>query len=259
MAALSAPVSEASRENSLDADRQVKGSIAKMVLSYVRRALGERAVEDVLAAVVGEGSTVDLLTPASWTSPGYTLAIAAAAARICGDGEIGRRTGEELMRVQEERGTLDFLRSTGTVAAALEVAANAGTKLSAGRVIELAESGDGWATIVARYGSPADADPFFCGQAAGYYGLVPSVFGFVGVITETACMSRGDERCVYRLAWWPRRDDERVQDVAIAASRERANGLIERFEQLHSLATEMATAEEVDTLLARIADRAGVG
>ena len=228
-----------------------------MVLSYVRRVLGEDAVTDVLAAAAAVGSTDDLLAPASWTSPSYTLAIANAAARVCGDNEIGRRTGEELMRVQEERGTLDFLRSAGSVTAALELAANVGTKMSAGRVIEVAESGDGWATIVASYSRVSDAHPFFCGQAAGYYGLVPAVFGSAGVITEPECMSRGDARCVYRVRWSPPMRDRQVEDDQIAVSRERANGLLERFEQLHSLATEMATAEEVDTLLARIGDRAG--
>lgn len=241
----------------LDADRQVKGSIAKTVLSYVRRALGEDAVADVLATVVGHGSTADLMAPASWTSPAYTIAIANAAAATCGDADIGRRAGEELMRIQQERGTLDFLRSAGSVVAALELAANVGTKMSAGRVIEVAASGDGWATIEARYGRPTDAHPFFCGQAAGYYGHVPEVFGFNGVITEPECMSRGDERCVYRLRWSAASDDGRIEDSAITASRERASGLIERFEQLHSMATELATAEEVDTLLARIGDRAG--
>ena len=242
--------------------REVKGSIPKMVLSYVRRVMGEEAVERVLAesarAAGADAKPGGLLEPASWTSPAYAIAIAEAAARVCGDTEIGRRAGEELMRVQRERGTIDFVRSVGSVAAALELAANVGTKMSAGRVIEVEATGEDWATITATYTDSSYAHPLFCGQAAGYYGLVPEVFGFTGVIAEPECMSRGDSRCVYRLRWSATESDKPLEEVAIAASRERANGLIERFEQLHSLATEMAAAEGVDSLLARIADGAGL-
>src|SRR4051794_16421566 len=95
-------------------DRQVKGSIAKTVLSYVRRVLGDEAVDAVLAEAAAGTPDAGLMTPASWTSPTYTIAIAEAAARICGEADMGRRTGEELMRVQQERGTIDFVRSAGT-------------------------------------------------------------------------------------------------------------------------------------------------
>src|SRR5439155_25261624 len=98
--------------------REVKGSIAKMILSYVRRALGEEAVNRVLT-LAGQGECLGPLgQPASWTSSAGTLAIADAAAAVCGDPDIGRRTGEELMRVMYERGTADFLRATGSVEAA---------------------------------------------------------------------------------------------------------------------------------------------
>src|SRR5947209_3590783 len=174
-----------------------------MILSYVRRALGEEAVNRVLT-LAGQGECLGPLgQPASWTSSAGTLAIADAAAVVCGDPDIGRRTGEELMRVMYERGTADFLRATGSVEAALVLGTNSGTKMSNGRTIELGDIDDREATIVAVYLDPASAHPFWCGQAAGFYGLVPSVFGFEGVITEPECMCRGDARCLYRLRWTP--------------------------------------------------------
>src|SRR5437763_17100825 len=183
--------------------REVKGSIAKMVLSYVRRALGPDAAEQVLTLAGQSEAAADLRQPGSWTTSAGTLAIAEAAAAVCGDPDIGRRTGEELMRVMHERGTPDFVRAAGSMEAALIQTTNSGTKMSNGRTIALAEMGECEATIVAEYLDPAHAHPFWCGQAAGFYGLVPSVFGHVGVITEPECRCRGDDRCVYRRRWTP--------------------------------------------------------
>ncbi|MEP6659567.1 MAG: EAL domain-containing protein [Acidimicrobiales bacterium] len=238
--------------------RQIKGALAKMVLSYVRRVLGQDAVDAVLAAACDEEAIGPLLAPGSWISTTETLRIAAEAARICGEENIGRRTGEEMMRVSRERGTIDVVRASGSVAAALATTVNLGTKMSSGRVYELTEVGDGHATIVAKYVLPADASPFYCGQAAGYYGLVPDVFGYAGVIAEPECMCRGDARCVYKLRWSMQADGAHVAADEIAASRDRADSLIERFEQVHTMAAELANAENVDTVLARVADRAGI-
>lgn len=237
--------------------RQVKGTIAKVVLSYVRRTLGEEAVAEVLADAARTCPSDHLSGWAPWTSPAYTIAVAEAAGRVCGDPDIGRRSGEEMMRLSTERGTIDFVRAAGSVANALKLAANAGTRLSNGRVIEVNDVGDGHATIVANYLGPNDAHPFYCGVAAGYYGLVPEVFGFAGVIAEPECMCRGDQRCFYRLSWSTTGHAVAVDDAAVATSRERTNTFVERFERLHAMATEMAAAEDVDTLLARITDSAG--
>src|SRR5437879_7731391 len=229
-----------------------------MILSYVRRALGEEAVARVLAATGKQRAVSELAGPGTWAAREDILAVAEAAATVCGDPEIGRRSGEEMMRVAHERGTVDFVRGTGSIAAALEFACNMGTKMSAGRVFELAEVGESHAVLVATYLDPSYPDPFFCGQAAGYYGLVPDLFGYSGIITEPECMCRGDQRCVYRLSWSSSADNQdRAQAAEVEASRNRADNFAGRFEQLHLMATELARAEQVDTLLARITELAG--
>jgi diguanylate cyclase (GGDEF)-like protein len=228
-----------------------------MVLSYVRRALGEEAVGRVLALAGEHRSAPALSGPGSWGSRDDILAIAEAAALVCGDPEIGRRSGEEMMRVAHERGTVDFVRATGTVAAALEMTTNLGTKMSNGRCFEVGEVGENHALLIATYQDHSYGDPFFCGQAAGYYGLIPEIFGYSGVITEPECMCRGDERCLYRLTWTATEARDEPTMAEVEASRARADGFVQRFEHLHVMATELARAEEVDTLLARIAELAG--
>ncbi len=71
-------------------------------------------------------------------------------------------------------------------------------------------------------------------------------------------MCRGDSRCVYKLRWSIHADGALVEAAEIAASRDRADSLVERFEQLHSMAAELANADHADTVLARVADRAGI-
>src|SRR4051794_9923691 len=182
-------------------DRQVKGSLAKVVLSYVRRLLGDDAVATVLADAEHHRPHAGLDGAASWISSGYILAIADAAAEICGEAEIGRRSGEELMRMQQERGTVDFILATGSVDAALALAANGATKMSNGRRYVVEETGPLRARIIGRYADSSIRHPFFCGQAAGYFGGIPGAFGFSGLIAEVQCQCRGDERCVYEIRW----------------------------------------------------------
>lgn len=240
-------------------ERQVKGSLAKVVLSYVRRLLGEEAVATVLANAEHHRPEAGLDGAASWTSSGYILAIADAAAAICGDAEIGRRSGEELMRMQQERGTVDFILATGSVDAALALAANGATKMSNGRRYVVEETGPFWARIVGRYADVSDRHPFFCGQASGYFGGIPGAFGFSGLIAEVQCQCRGDERCVYEMRWSEIANRGVHSDQEQADhSRDRADSFVERFEQLHLMATDLVSAEQVDTVLARVADRAGL-
>ncbi|MEA3054572.1 MAG: hypothetical protein QOD30_4, partial [Actinomycetota bacterium] len=181
------------------------------------------------------------------------------AAAICGESEIGRRSGEELMRMQHERGTVDFILATGSVEAALALAANGATKMSNGRRYVVEDTGPFRARIIGRYADAADRHPFFCGQAAGYFGGIPGAFGFSGLLAEVQCQCRGDERCVYEIRWSETADrGVRADPEQADHSRDRAHSFIERFEQLHLMATDLASAEEVDTVLARVADRAGL-
>jgi diguanylate cyclase (GGDEF)-like protein len=236
---------------------QVKGTMAKAVLHYVRRALGEDAVTATLAAAGTTEQAEALLRAGSWVTPDYVLAVAAAAERVTGDAEIGRRSGEELFRITVERGTVDFLLAAGSIGAALRFVCNAGSKVATGRSLELTEVGDDHAAITGRYVHHGDADRFFCGHTVGYYGSVPTAFGFDSVATETECMVRGDAQCVVRMRWSARLAIGADPDV-VEASRDRATSMIGRFEQLHEMATDLVGAGETDTLLARIAERAGV-
>lgn len=236
---------------------EVKGTFAKTVLSYVRRVLGEDAVATVFRRAGWDVDGAGLAESASWTTHETTVAIAEAAAEVCGDPDIGRRAGEELMRIARERDTIDFVRAAGSVAAALELVANVSTQMSQGRTHEVVEVGEGHATIECAYADPRHAHAFYCGYAAGYFGLIPGVFGLDGVVTESECMRRGDETCVIRLRWSaPSRLAPSVATGDIEESRERVDSLVARFEELHHMATELAGAEDVDTLLARITDRA---
>jgi diguanylate cyclase (GGDEF)-like protein len=238
---------------------EVKGTFAKTVLSYVRRAMGEEAVTAVFWRAGWDADGAGLAESASWTTHEMTVAIAEAAAEVCGDADIGRRAGEELMRIAHERDTIDFVRAAGSVPAALELVANVSTQMSQGRTHEVIDVGEGHASVACTYVRPEDAHAFYCGYAAGYFGLIPGVFGFEGVVTEPECMRRGADTCVIRLRWSA--SSHQAPGVATAdieESRERVDSIVTRFEELHHMATELAGAEDVDTLLARITDRARV-
>jgi diguanylate cyclase (GGDEF)-like protein len=236
---------------------QVKGTMAKAVLHYVRRVLGDEAVTATLAAAGSAEQAEALLRAGSWVTPAYVLAVGAAAELVTGDAEIGRRSGEELFRITVERGTVDFLLAAGSIGEALRFVCNAGSKVTSGRWIRLTEIGDDHAEITARYLNAEKAHRFFCGHTVGYYGSVPTAFGVDCVAAEPECMVRGDEQCVVRMRWTARLAVGADASV-VEASRDRTTSMIGRFEQLHEMATDLVGAGETDTLLARIAERAGV-
>ena len=235
------------------------GVLPRAILSYMRRALGQEAVDRCIEMAGMRRAAAELRTAGSWSAADDTLALAEAAASLAGDDDIGRRVGEELMRMSRAGGQDDFYLGAGSIPAALKAITNVGTKMSTGRVLELIEAGDGYAVIAGRYHDPADAHRFWCGTSAGSFGPVAELFGATAVVTEPQCQCRGDDRCIYRMTWSMPTDRKATGNAAeVQASRDRQAMFIDRFEQLHSMAAELANAEQVDAVLARIAERAGL-
>src|SRR5205085_8819696 len=89
-------------------------------------------------------------------------------------------------------------------------------------------------------------------QVSVLFGLPPAA------VLHPECQVRGAQRCVYRVRWadgsrlpWRRRRAE------VAYLRDQLATLTERTESLQSTIADLASPADVDTVLARIATRAG--
>ena len=241
--------------------RDLSADVVQASLQYVGRVLGPQAVRAVLEAAEIDRPEEAVGDTLRWFSHAEVLAIAAAGAAACHDVEFGRRTGEELIAATLRSGTAAFLRQGGSVEAVLPGIVNAGNKMAASRHLHLTELSEGRAVVEAAWADALDADPFYCGVTAGSYAAVPSLFGAVGSVVETACQHRGDPVCRFLLSWVTDRnpDDVRALEAIVGTTAAgNAETLLGRFEQLQDVASQLATAEDVATVLRRITELVGV-
>lgn len=234
-----------------DGRRQVSSTFLVALLDYVERACGPGAVDDVLAAA-GRGQTRSAITSAKWCRRDEIVAVAEAAAQRTGDPDLGRRAGEEMFRktMSNPAARASFLSRgdpAGAVAAALEYT----LKMGRGRTYRIVSSDAAGCVIEGRYESPGRGHPFFCGLALGYWPLLASVFDAVGTGTHPDCQCRGDAVCRFEIRWDPGASADTTQvDAAGAELRRR----IKTFEQMQSVAEDLARAADLPALAERILD-----
>src|SRR3546814_820612 len=132
-------------------------------------------------------------------------------------------------------------------------------------LLSTVETGESHLVFVAPFTNdvlPPDATlghRFFCDFLAGFYSQIPSAFGCLGTVVETSCQLRGARRCEFRLAW--RTDPTAEQPAERHADQpgSRSTGVIERFEELQSMASDLVAVDDVDGLLSRIIGPVGRG
>ena len=223
------------------------------MLRYLGRSVGEAEAEAVRIAA-GELRTMpELMERGTWSELGTTLAIAAEAARLTGDAQIGRRGGEELFRIVDEIGRTDLLRTMGGLHEALAFVVAASSQVSIGRAMSLVRRGETGVTVSTAYSDGSVAVPLLCDFGAGYWSSVPSVFGASGYAIHVSCEARGDDRCRTEVSWvapaGPAMDT--------TSSSARADEMFFRYEELQRMAADVATATDVPAVLDLVVRRAG--
>jgi diguanylate cyclase (GGDEF)-like protein len=227
---------------------RVAGRIVRAVMGYVDQVMGP---EGVASIAVDTGVGAEALAPEfdrAWVPYELMERVAHAAAHLVGDPEIGRRAGEFSFHLGEELHPV--LLATGSPEAAVREAVGFSnrTRTASGFTIEAFDE----RAVVVRSNVRA-ATRFACAMSLGYWSSVPSLFGATGYATEPRCRTRGDDVCEYRISWV----GGEVSESSVDDSRRRSESLVERFEEMHSMAAELAQQETVDELLHKIAQRAG--
>jgi len=177
----------------------LSGLMGAVLVLYADRAIGPAGVREVMDRV-GDDQVLALVEHwEEWVSFEVVLSTAIAVAELCHEPDIGRRTGEELFRVLQERGLLVLSPHVGLVEAIPDVVAslNTATDLRHGMVVECAEG-------VARIDVTTKQEGrsrFLCRTLVGLYSQIPSLRHAVGAVIESKCIHRGDFSCEFTLRW----------------------------------------------------------
>lgn len=235
-----------------DVGREITAILPLMTLDYVRRALGEAAVAEVLSRAGVDAHDPALASEQEWASLAMASAIADAAAAVCCEPDIGQRIGDQYFLHHRDNGVHNFLLGEGTPQAAIELAVQFASRMSATRQFHVRELGDTAVVVEGLPGAVAGASRFFCEMCGTYWSKVPALFGADGSGVHRRCIERGDEYCEYLITW-----DRGVALVAEDAERSRgiADEAIARFEDLQSMSAELHLAENLPMLLERVVHR----
>ncbi len=177
----------------------LSGLIGAVLVLYIERALGPIGVKEVMDRV-GADEVVALVEQwEEWVNFEVVLATAIAVAELCHEPDIGRRTGEELFRVLQERGLMILPSDMNLVDSFPDVvhSLNTATELRQGTVVECE---NGYARIEVS-ATATGRTRFLCRLLLGLYSLIPTLRQATGAVVETRCIHRGDEVCEFQVRW----------------------------------------------------------
>ena len=230
----------------------VNNLIAYSLLRYVELALGPAGLQQLVERLPGTSDVEELTQGSRWWPIEEFTPLVAAAYEITGDIDLGRRVGEQSLRGILGGHLADMLKMSETPDVACWVMAEYSTKMTKGRVITVVESSSDHVVLEGRYTDDAPPNSFSCGFTAGYFSSLPVLFDQLGTCVETACQSRGDDVCRFRVAWRP--DPSRTE---VAEDRDgdvfaRGSTALEELENHHRMAARLVESHEIDDVLDRV-------
>ena len=236
--------------------RHISGTTTRIIIGYVQREAGAEGVRRLLLRA-GETRPVEaLLDDAGWSTYDQVMALFEAAVELFENPRVVQRIGADALDYQESSPILPLFRSLGSPAELLKNITLAAAKLQNVGHADLEELHDERAvvTFAARAGFPRH--PLHCDYFAGMITTIPRIFGLPAAVVEhDVCQARGAERCVYHVTWSNRPSaealGERVEHLEL-----RLRQVTEQFEELQTTAADLVSADDVDTVLRRIAARA---
>jgi diguanylate cyclase (GGDEF)-like protein len=246
------------RVGDVDSEQHLANSMLGALLSVVHQRTGDDGVNRVLALAGESRSAADIDRPDGWSSYPQGLALFQAAAEVLDDPDVGRKAGVEVFRRYAGTEVLALLRSIGSPAEMIRVYPSISAKQSTITHAEVAEVGEAHGMISVT--SPHyKRHPYFCGYTLGALSQFPVLFGMEPAeVQEIECQTRGDKRCLVRVGWDPTSSIEASLEREVVLLREQMSVLTKRFESLESVAKDLSSSRDVNSMLETITRRAGV-
>ena len=233
-------------------------SMLGALLAVVHRAAGDEGTAAVLARAGECRSVAELNRPDGWSAYPQGLALFQAAAEILDDPDVGRKAGVEVFRRYAGTEVLALLRSIGSPEEMLRVYPAISAKQSTITLAEVVEVGEGHG-LLSMTSPEYPRDRLFCGYTVGALSQFPVLFGMEPAdVEELECQTRGDSRCLMRIQWDPTSSLQAGLEREVVDLRDQLAVLTHRFEALESVARELSSSRDVDSLLETITRQAGV-
>ncbi|MBV9871424.1 MAG: EAL domain-containing protein [Frankiaceae bacterium] len=226
----------------------------RLIVEYVRRHLGDEAVERMLE-LAGETRSVKVLEDeAVWSSYDEKIRLFEAAAVLTGDDDIARKVGETVLESTVGGTVVVALGLLGSTASLLRMLPRACSKFSTAGEMHAESVSRTSARVRYRVKPGYELSHFDCDYSLGLLTQTPALFGLPPAeITHDVCQVRdGATECVYDIRWRARR--------RVPWRRERglpAELLLARLHQLQDTLGDLADSTDVDDVLDAIAARAG--
>jgi diguanylate cyclase (GGDEF)-like protein len=234
---------------------EISGAMAGVALRYVRNAFGDDGVARLLALAGDPRPPATIEDPGSWTSYRHMIRLFQAAAEVTGESGVVRRIGAEMLRQYEGGEVAELLRSLGSPGELLRNIATTGAKFSTVSRYDAVAIGERSAVLTATGDSSHGRHPLMCEFTKGILSQTSVLFGLAPArVHETQCQARGAPCCTYEIEWGEAElgDADRAEQLEAQVAR-----LTRQLDSVLSTATELLAADDVETVLGRIARRAG--
>jgi diguanylate cyclase (GGDEF)-like protein len=239
-----------------ESDRHFAGIVTRTLLAYVRQQGGDVAVERVLVQAGEDRSPDELANDATWTSFATGRRLFEAAVEVIGDPDLPCRAGEEMVGAPAGSELRTLFQSLGTPGELLRSIALTASKYCTVVRMEALEVGEHHVLLGATSLPGFPRFTQLCGFTAGLLVHAPEIFGYSHrTVVEEACEVKGAERCLFRVAWSDAAPAEDALERTRFLEAERA-AMAARFEAFQSTAAELVSGEDVESVLARITERA---
>jgi diguanylate cyclase (GGDEF)-like protein len=243
---------------SRDSGREIACSMTSVALRLIRSEGGEAAVAELLERAQVRRKPSYLENVDNWISLAEATSLLEAGVQQTGDPLFARRVGENTLRQHAGTQVATVLRSLGSTEAVFQAIAQTGSRLSAVTEIEAIEAVPGRGVLKARAREGFTRQRLHCDWTTGLLAGTPILFGLpLARVEESECQTRGDQHCLYTVTW-----DAQLAAVAADPQRRVTSleaqlvAMSERLRGAYATVGDLVSAEDLDTVLRRIVERA---
>ena len=235
--------------------REFSGVTAALVLRHVQARAGEDAAARVRAAAGPLAQDPRLTDPCCWYGRATVLALLGAAVDVLDDPEAAVAVGLDTFRDPLDEPMLRMLQDIGSPRGIY-----LGLPLVNGRFVTTASLevvDSAYRRVTLRHRTHAGYAPsrLECDFVRGMLAAVPTLVGRPPAhVRHTRCQAEGADACEFRATWAARRRPaEPTMRTTTAAG---LAALRAQLDDLQRTATELVSGDDIETVLARVVDRA---
>jgi diguanylate cyclase (GGDEF)-like protein len=183
-------------------NRAGSGVTTRLILSFIERRGGRKAVDQVLAKSALSDQEQKLRDENSWFSFDEKIRLWEAAEEVTGDRRIAERIGESALEFSVALSLKHALRALGSPDFVYRNVARANSKFNWAHSLEVTERGPGHVRLSYRDVSGVGYHHYDCDYTIGLLRTVPQLFGLPPArVAHPMCGARGDDHCEFDVEW----------------------------------------------------------